>query len=141
MTVLETFGQSIIDHLQPHFTGYTVAFREPLETEVKPKTVWLSVDEFRISERAATCGQLLNLSARLYLAVFYEVSKTPAHYATVLRKRELTAQVLGGAARDANYGVAGVSLNANVEDEATVLTEGYFMTSTPIQLDWEVETL
>lgn len=141
MTLLEQFGVELMAHLAPHFEGYVLAFREPLETEVKPKTMWLSVDEFRITERAATGGTRLNISARLYLAVFYEVSKTPAHYASVLRRRELTARVLGGAAREATYRHAGVGLIANVDDEATLLTEGYFMSSTPIQLDWEVETL
>lgn len=140
MSILEPFGRELIAHLQPHFQDYSIEFREPLDTEVQPRTIWLSADEIRVSERYANMGRTLTLAARLYVGVFYEVSKTAAHYMSVLKKRELTAQVLGGMSARAGHFYSSVNLIANVEDETTLLTEGYFLSSTPINIEWEVVT-
>lgn len=138
-SVLEKFGIEAKDRVSKVFDGYNVDFREPHERECQKRTAWITVDSFNVSEDIAAGGQLLTITAMFYVTVFYEVSSSQEHYISVLNKRELLVKTLGGAAQAASCYPEQVL--ATVGNEETLLSNDYFMASTPIELRWEVQSI
>lgn len=131
MSVVQAVVAAVRAAVVAEFPGYQVEAREPVESEMLPRQVWIVLGDIEPTLDVADGGQTIGLAVSVYVTALFDVSDTEAHYRTVMERRIGTFRALQRAARD----TPDVLLTPQME--GSYVTEGLQVASASLRIEWD----